>query len=96
MKTGPTFTVNAVGDPEPVTALTVCSEIRVQEDASVAGWPTVDFKVYAPSKNDSPLQAGAGSFWIFKKPRGSYFQPGELAGYLATVSGSTNFNQWES
>lgn len=91
-----TFAVNDAGDPEVVTAQTVCRTIEVGEDPSVAGWPTTDFKVYVPTSSDGPRQRPAGATYAFVKPPGLFFNPGEVAGYVATVTGATTFFQDES
>jgi len=94
MKTGPLFTVNSISKVA-VTALTVCRRITVAEDPSVTGWPTVGYLVYVPTQNDGPLQKDAGQEQVFEKPHGRFFTPGEVAGYVATLTGSTSFNQYE-
>lgn len=94
MKTGPLITVNSVSQT-PVAALTVCRRIRVQEDPSVSGWPTVDYLVYVPATTDGPMRLTAGVPHLFEKPPGRFFSPGEVAGYLASITGSTSFAQYE-
>src|SRR5258705_375362 len=96
MKTGPLITVNAISKT-PVVALTVCRRILVQEDPSVAGWPTSEYQVYVPTTADGPKQKDAGAEHLFEKPERSYFTPGDIVGYLELVSGggSTSFNQYE-
>jgi hypothetical protein len=39
------FTVNDIGDPEPVIATVACNRIIIGEDASVSGWPLSDYEV---------------------------------------------------
>ena len=90
-----TFSVNNTGDPEAVTVSVVCRKVGVGEDPSVASWPTTDFKVYRPNKTDTPRQIPAGVSYIFQKPDGSFYQPGDIAGYVATASGTTTFFQDE-
>jgi hypothetical protein len=96
MKTGPLFTVNAISKT-PVTALSVCRRIVVQEDPSVTGWPTSAYFVYAPTNADSAKQRDAGQEQFFEKPHGQFFVVGEIAGYIELVvgGGSTSFNQFE-
>jgi hypothetical protein len=85
------FTVNAVGDPEPVTATVVSSRIEIGEDPSQAGWPTTDYLVRSPLALDSPRQMPAGTIYVFTKPNKKFFMPGEVVAYVETVTGSTSF-----
>ena len=96
MKTGPLITVNAISKT-PVTALTVCRRIVVQEDPSVVGWPTSDYLVSVPLSTDGPKQKSAGTEFPFEKPSRLFFNPGEIAGYIELVNGggATSFSQFE-
>jgi hypothetical protein len=96
MKTGPLITVNAVGDPEPVVALTKCEQVTVGEDYSVAGAPTLDFRVRKPEKTDAFRTLPAGTTYTFKRTNGRMWKPGEVCGYIETVSSSTEFFQDEA
>jgi hypothetical protein len=87
------ITVNDVGDPEQVIAQTVCREIVIGEDRSVVGYPTTDYKVRMAESTSDPVQVQAGVLYAFTNPR--YFQPGEVVGYVETVTGSTSFFQDE-
>jgi hypothetical protein len=93
MKTN-TFTVNNAGDPEPVIVETVCKSITIREDPSVATWPTTDYRIFKPTKTDTPLVKLAGESYVFDR-RGGFFFPGDVAGYVETISGSTIFSQDE-
>ena len=90
-----TFSVNDSGDPEAVIVATVCRKVGVGEDPSVANWPTTDFKVYRPDKTNTSRQIPAGVSYIFQKPDGQFYNPGDTAGYVATVTGATTFFQDE-
>lgn len=86
-----TYAVNTVAGL--VKALTVCNEIEVGEDPSIGStWPTTDYKIYG-SLTDTPHQKKAGTSFTFK--RGRPYQPDDIAGAVATVTGSTTFFQNE-
>jgi len=93
-----TFTVNNVGDPEPIICGSFCREIRLQEDPSIGvSWPTTDYKVYGTGEISTAIQKLAGTtFTITRVPMQGCFSPGEIVGYIETVTGSTTFLQIES
>jgi hypothetical protein len=91
-----TMTVNNVGDPEPVIAHIECRSITVKEDPSVSGWPTVDYKVTGAVAGSTPIQCPAGTEYTFEATYMQCFAPGEIVGYVETVSGSTTFQQREN
>jgi hypothetical protein len=79
--------------PGLVIALGVCNEIEIGEDPSIgASWPTGDYKIYG-NVTDTPRQRKAGTTYTFKRNRP--YQPGDVAGAVATVTGSTTFFQSE-
>lgn len=91
-----TFQVNAIADPESVIANTYCRSIRIREDPSVPGYPTVGFKVRAPAITSAPIQLVAGeSFSFTRSDREAIFAPGDVVGYVETLVGSTTFSQDE-
>lgn len=78
-----------------VTAQTVTKRIIVQEDASVANWPTTDYLVAKPLSTDDQIRKVAGARYTFEK--GEYpYRIGSIAGYIKAVSGTTTFAQDES
>ena len=87
------FTVNAVGDPEPITCKTDCKKIIIGEDPSVSGWPTVAYKIRAPHAASAAHQRPAGTRTEFVSA--THYKTGDIVGYVETVSGSTSFFQWE-
>ena len=89
------FSVNDAADPEPVTVQTVCRYVDVGEDRLAAGWPSTAFKVRKPEMTDDPKGCAAGTLYRFER-NGAFFYPGEIAGYVATASGTTDFSQDES
>jgi len=90
-----TFTVNAIGDPEPVIAHTDCIEIIIKEDPTVAGWPTLDYLVTGSVPGSSAIGCPAGTEYAFRASWQQHFAAGEIVGHVATVSGSTTFQQKE-
>ena len=94
MKTGPLVPVTSVAWA-PITALTVCTRIRVQEDQSEAGWPTAPFKVAVPTSADGPMQLDAGAAQVFERKGKANFVPGDVVGYLKMTTGSTYYSQYE-
>ena len=80
-----------------VTAQSYCAQIRVTENRGVAGWPTSDFLVRKNSSGATPvrIQAGAQYIFIASTDESSTFRPGNVAGYIEMVSGSTTFDQDE-
>lgn len=97
-----TFTVNSIGDPEPIITASACSLVTIREDPSVSGWPTVGYKVRAPLATDSPVSKEMGEDTIFTFEGGLQFKSktgkwakGVIIGYVETNSGSTTFSQVE-
>jgi hypothetical protein len=90
-----TYTIDAIGNPEPVTCTipgSVCAIITVFENAQAG---TADYDVYAPLINSAPIRKPAGSKHEFRA-QGTYrFSEGEIVGYLAAASGSMTFAQVE-
>lgn len=90
--------------PQPIVAQTICKEVEVGEDQSVPGFPTVDYVIRMPTAVDDPLTLLKGQRFLFT-PTGSplgkntlhygYYVPGDIIGYIETVSGSSDFAQDE-
>lgn len=90
------FTVNSIGAPEPIIVQTVCKRIKVGEDPSQAGYPTTDFQVFKPTSTSGPRQIAVGGVYddlTRDDPR--LWQPGDTAGYVATITGSIQMFQDE-
>jgi hypothetical protein len=82
-----------------VVAIGYTALITVQEDPSVASWPTQNFYVYKPSTSSDGIQRPiGGSYGFTKSGVGSVYSPGEIAGYvkLVNTSTSTTFQQDEA
>jgi hypothetical protein len=88
----------SVGNSTPV-ALPVLTQgtitgMWVQEDPSVANWPTTDFFLMGPGNNNTATAARkvSGTGWpIPLVQTGANFGKGSNMGWLQTVSGNTNF-----
>lgn len=90
------ISVNDIGDAEPVTAQTVCQRIKIREKPGDPAWPTTDFTIYKPDKTNDGEPMLAGEWYEFPRPPGIFWNPGEIAGYVATASGTVDFIQDES
>lgn len=86
-----TFTVDAVGDPEPILVSTVCHAVDVFENGAEG---TQDFLIYG-CKSDTPVRYPAGSRKRFQKASCCFFMPGDVVAYVAAVSGVMTFAQEE-
>lgn len=86
------FTVDAVGQDEPVIAQSDCMEIQVVEDA---GGATANYTVRRPFRTSPAVTVLGGVPYTFKNG-GSGFTKGSIAGYVALLSGSASFAQMES
>ena len=87
-----TFTVNDVGDPEPVIATIDCREIVIGEDPSVSGWPTIGYKVTGTLAGSTAIEKAPGvTFKFISTVNHPPFKTGDIVGYVETLSGSTTF-----
>jgi len=88
------FTVDAVGNPEPITVVTTCQQVEIYEDAQAG---TTDYKVRAPSLSDVDVQRPAGAKTLLRPSHGGrFFFAGETIGYVSTVAGVVTFAQEEN
>lgn len=85
------FVCDAVGSPEPVTAVTVCSVVEIGEQLQAG---SANFYVYG-SIGDSPAKYAAGKKKQFKAPPGKFFVPNQVVGYVAAESGTLTMSQEE-
>lgn len=93
-----TFTSSMSASPTktPVTAQTWTRQIEVTEDPSVAGYPTTDYLVYAPTSSDLPVRMLAGTTFVFRQEAASApYSLGQIVGYISGVSNSTTMSQVE-
>ena len=99
------FTVNNLGDPEPVIAQSYCRRITIGEDPSVDSWPTTDYEVTDNQPGSPFARRAAGTSFVFiggwARPSGNLnvleqlIEPGQVIGYVQTITGSTTFYQVE-
>jgi hypothetical protein len=92
------FTVNDIGDPEPVIATVACNRIIIGEDASVSGWPLSEYEVKGNYVGSVFIRKSAGLSYQFESTEDKTkksFLPGQIVGYVKTVSGSTTFYKVE-
>jgi hypothetical protein len=87
-----TFTVNDIGDPEPVIVSIDCKQVMIGEDPSVSGWPTTDYQVKGIEASSDWIQCAAGTKFIFQSTvNAPPFSANQVVGYVQTISGSTTF-----
>ena len=86
------FTVTNSGPREAVVAATFCNKITIREDPSVANWPTTDFQVSNTPTGSQVAQRPSGTEFQFKQ---KLYSPGQVVGYVETITGSTTFQQIE-
>lgn len=87
----------------PVRAASYCDRIVVQEDYDSSSPPTCDLRQYKlnsgalpsqpPAYGATPVKVAKGTPAIYTKPGG--YVPGEIAGGIATASGSCTVQQVE-
>jgi hypothetical protein len=85
-----TFTVDAAGNPEPITVQSYCMKVVIYEDAQAG---TTDYILHVPAMASSGVTKPAGS--KAEISRGERYVPGDIVGYVETVSGSVTFAQEE-
>ncbi len=88
-----TFTVDNVGNPEPVTVQTPCRQVIIRENASP---PTTDYFVRQPMATSSQVRKFQGETTGFEAGPDNLFLPGQIIAYVETVAGSVSFSQEES
>lgn len=77
-----------------IVVVTVCSQVRIAEDESVANWPTVGFSYKLPGGTQSVTKQ-AGKDMVFLAPLRCFFQPGDILCSIQALSSSTDFLQEE-
>ncbi len=88
-----TFSVDNVGNPEPVTAQGPCRKIIVREQGAAG---TTDYFVRQPTNTSAQVRKVAGESTLFEAAPGNLFQTGQIVGYVETVTGSVTFSQEET
>ncbi len=87
-----TFTVDNVGNPEPVTVQTPCRRVYIREQGAAG---TTDYFVRQPSATDPQERKAAGETTMFEAATDNLFQTGQIIAYVETVTGSVTFSQRE-
>jgi len=91
-----TFTVNAIGDPEPVITSVDCTRVEIGEDGSVPNWPTTDYEVKGTELLSDWIVCPAGTkFEFLRRANQPGFRAGSIVGYVQTAAGATTFQQIE-
>lgn len=95
MFSGPysTYSIDNSG-PYAVTAQTYCRRIAVQENYDSDNPPTANLQQFNPDQS-GPILVVLGSPAIFSACGDSRFYPGQIVGYINTVSGSITVAQAE-
>ncbi len=88
-----TFTVDNVGNPEPVTVQEPYRQVVIRENASP---PTTDYFVRQPLATSPQVRKFQGETTGFDAGPGNVFLPGQIVAYVETVTGSVIFSQEES
>lgn len=76
-------------DATQITASCYCVQVAVGEDPSVSSYPTTDLLVYKPTTSVDPRRVQAGAEYAFRDGYQSSYGPGDVVGYVKTVTGST-------
>lgn len=92
MKTS-TFSVST-GDTA-ITTTIATKKVVLQEDPSVANWPTTDFKLKFPDASATAIRRVSGTSWEITCD-GAFFPANRTIGYISTVTGTTTFQKYES
>lgn len=85
MATTSTFTVDNIGNPEPVTAPVFCRRVTIREQGAAG---TTDYLVRRPGMTAAPYRKVAGESYTFTADPGSGYETGSVIGYVETVTGS--------
>lgn len=88
-----TFSVDAVGNPEPIIVATVCNRVKVRQD-DLSGNKT-QFKVRKPFATSNPVLYEGGMSVEFMQPEGKFWFPGDPIAYIEMVAGSDTFQRVE-
>lgn len=89
-----TFSVSASPVKTPIVVQSFTNRFELQEDPSVAGYPTTDYLIYMPTSSDLPVRFLAGTTFMRESDTGPFYA-GQTVGYISGVSGSTTFSQIE-
>ena len=91
-----TFTVDAIGDPEPITVQSTDGTRKVVVFENGQAGTTDFYLIKGPDKTVTQVLKPAGVKVEFERPsHEAKYRQGEVVGWLATVSGSATFAQEE-
>ncbi len=88
IRAAPTFVADAVGNRDAVSAFKPCRWIRIRE---IPPSPTADYVISDVASGGNEFRRYPGEDYTFEGP----FQESEIAGYIATISGTATFTQEE-
>ncbi len=89
-----TFSVNNIGDPEPVTVNEACQKVTIGEKRDVAGWPTTDWYLRMPLKTSPAVPFVKGDVFditVDMIHTRAQLAKDEIIAYVETASGTTTF-----
>lgn len=75
--------------PQNVIVQTVCADVIIKEDESVASWPTTNLIVKKPAVTGDANVITAGKQYNFPAPPGWLWRPGDILGQVYLPAGST-------
>jgi hypothetical protein len=78
----------------PIITQRASRTVIIGEDPSVAGYPTTDYSVMAPTQADDAVRFLAGTKVVFECPR-AFWPAGQVIAYVTPITGSTTFQQIE-
>lgn len=80
-----TFTVDNIGNPEPVQPPIACSRVTIREQGAAG---TTDYLVRRPTSTSPAYRKVSGESFTFTADPPNKFQANEIIGYVETVTGS--------
>lgn len=92
------FTVNDAGNREAITAATRCRKVTIIEQNLGASWPTTEYEVGDVISGGVAQRIMAGQAKVFlpsQRENMQMWEPGEIIGYAATITGSVPFYRIE-
>jgi len=87
------FTVDAIGNPEPITVEKDCREVKIREQGGAGNTVFTIYDVGDPTGVGESVVYPAGAERVFKRGQGyADFRDGEVIGYIAVASGTATFS----
>jgi hypothetical protein len=76
-----------------LTATVECRRVEIREDASVASWPTVDYKITGNVTGSEQVHKVAGETTVFQRsPHEPPYRVNEFICKIRTASGTSDFS----